>query len=260
MALAARATVELSTRLLINMLRLKTRVKRLVEDVFRVRIYSQHPHGRDDCHDIAASGIPIRTIFDVGAHQGSSVLKFRDAFPDASIDSFEPVKETFTALQANVSHLAHVRCHPFALGSHPGEAPIYKIEHSTASSLVRPDWFADQEMVTVNTLDTFVAEMEVTQIDLLKIDAEGYDLEVLRGAHGTLAAGKVTFVLVEVTFSRGETRFPLFDDVRDLLSVYGFTIFGIYDQERHWSERNRLWYVNACFVSPRAGGRALPHD
>jgi FkbM family methyltransferase len=212
-----------------------------------VRVYSTHPHGRDDCHDIQETHREITTVFDVGANNGSSALKFADAFPAATIHSFEPVTKTFEILRANVAKQQGIRCHRLAMGSAPGVAKIFLTTHDTMSSLIRPETVLGEETITVTTVDEFALVQNIDRIDLLKVDAEGLDLDVLRGAEGMLASGKVTFILAEVGFHPGDTRHVLFDDVRDFLSPHGFSVFGFYDQQLEWSGEKKLRYANVCF-------------
>jgi hypothetical protein len=117
------------------------------------------------------------------------------------------------------------------------------------SSLVRPpaDELRGVEEVDVTTLDDFLAANGVSAVDLLKIDAEGYDLEVLKGAEQTLSAGRVRVVMAEVGFHPGDDRHPLFDDVRDMLVDYGFAVFGIYEQHLEWTGEPALRFANAVF-------------
>src|SRR3954467_1486450 len=88
-----------------------------MEALFDVRVYSSRPHGRDDCHDIQGTGVAISTILDVGANDGVSAIKFRDAFPDATIHSFEPVTKTFEILKRKVATYTDIHCHQLAVGS-----------------------------------------------------------------------------------------------------------------------------------------------
>jgi FkbM family methyltransferase len=227
--------------------RLKRRFKRWIESLLKVRIYSSHPHGRDDCNDLQRSGVDIRTILDVGANDGSSALKFRNAFPDSVIHAFEPVAGTFDLLRRNLRSMPAVHCYQVALGAAPGQARIYLTRHSTTNSLVPPDDVRGVETVQVTTVDQFAREHGLEGIDLLKIDAEGFDLHVLEGATGMLGSGRIKFALVEVGFHRGDSRHVLFDDVRDFLVARGFAVFGIYDQQPEWSGEKRLRYANVCF-------------
>jgi FkbM family methyltransferase len=69
------------------------------------------------------------------------------------------------------------------------------------SSLVRPEYSSGEEQVQVTTVDDFVAANALPHIHLLKVDAEGFDLNVLRGADSTLSEGRISLVLTEVTTS-----------------------------------------------------------
>jgi len=227
--------------------RIKLLLKRSAESFLKVRIYSTHPHGRDDCHDLQRSGAAIETILDVGANDGGSALKFRAAFPDAIIHSFEPVSATFDLLVRNLQGQAKTYCHRLAMGQTPGEAQIYLTQHSTTSSLIRPDDARGSVIVQVGTVDQFARAHGLDRIDLLKVDTEGFDLDVLEGATGMLSSGHVKFTLVEVGFHRADRRHVLFDDVRDFLVARDFAVFGIYDQQPEWSGQNRLRYANVCF-------------
>jgi hypothetical protein len=124
---------------------------------------------------------------------------------------------------------------------------MYLTSHSTTSSLVKPDFSRGEESVALTTVDEFAAANGVARIDLLKIDAEGSDLNVLRGAAGMLEKGAISFVLAELGFSRAQPAHVLFDEVRDFLATRRFDVFGIYDQQLEWSGENRLRYANVCF-------------
>jgi hypothetical protein len=106
--------------------------------------------------------------------------------------------------------------------------------------------------VEVTTVDNFADENRVSRIDLLKIDTEGFDLEVLKGAKRMFAEGRIQFTLVEVGFRPGDSRHVLFDEVRSFLSGFGFYVYGLYDQTLEWSGELRLRFANACFVNESA--------
>jgi FkbM family methyltransferase len=157
------------------------------------------------------------------------------------------VQATFDQLQAAAAGDRKVFCHRLALGATPAETRIFVTDNSVTSSLHRPERYLHEEQVTVTTIDYFCQKREIDRIDLLKIDAEGHDLEVVQGASRMLAAGSVAMVLAEVGFTPGDDRHVLFDDVRDLLSPYGFRLFGIYGQQPEWTGERGLRFANALF-------------
>lgn len=214
----------------------------------RLMVFEQYKHGVLDTLDIANSAREIRTVIDVGANTGQSALRFRAAFPTARIISLEPVGQSFCELKHRVEG-HRVECHQLALGPTSGWATIYLTRFSVTNSLVRPpdDEFLGEEEVQVQTLDDFVGDNSIDMIDLLKIDAEGYDLEVLKGGTNVLSEGKVRFIMIEVGFHPGDARHPLFDTVRDFLTGYGYHAFGIYGQTLEWTGEQSLRFANAVF-------------
>jgi len=227
-------------------------LNRILERVAGLRLYSVRAHGREDWFDVKKSGCRIETVFDVGANIGQSAHKFRSAFPGARIYCFEPVSTLFKELRRSVADDAQVECVKSALGSVQSIGRIYLTDHATTSSLIEPEFSRGFEDVEIDTIDKFVGARGIQGIDLLKIDAEGYDLEVLKGADRLLSSHAVSFVLVEVGFHPGDDRHVLFDDVRALLMARGFHVYGIYDQNLEWSGESRLRFANVCFANSAA--------
>ena len=80
---------------------------------------------------------------------------------------------------------------------------------------------------------------------MLKIDTEGYDLEVLKGAKKTISNGNVKYILVESGF---DDRFITLDEFCKFLNVLNYDLFGFYDQTAYCWGRNYLWNFNALFI------------
>jgi FkbM family methyltransferase len=230
---------------------LKQPLQRIIERLLRLTV-SRPQHGLRDCADIAASGCSIATIFDIGANVGQTASHFREWFPKATLHCFEPVTSTFEILSRNVAKDSRIICHNIALSDAPGEATIYITDNSTTCSLETPEHYKRAEIVKLSTIDKVAAKASVDRIDLLKIDAEGHDLMVLKGAAGLLSTGRIPFVLAEVGFTPGDNRHVLFDDVRGLLAPYGHRLYGFYGQTLEWSGESRLRYANALFCNEQA--------
>jgi FkbM family methyltransferase len=245
----------------------KKSANRIIQQLLGIKLHRVQ-HGCQDWFDIQASGCRINTIFDVGANIGQSALKFREAFPKSLIYCFEPVSTTFQQLKTTVSNDNNINCYAIAFGSTPGYCTIYLTPTSLTNSLI-PSVAAEylpinnhnveidpniihSENIMVQTVDNFVLENHIERIDLLKIDTEGFDLEVLKGASHILSAGRIAFVLAEIGFNPVDKRHILFDDVRSYLMDKGFLLFGIYDQQLEWSGENRMRYANVCFCNEKA--------
>ncbi len=198
--------------------------------------------------DILRSGVNVRVIIDAGANVGQSVLKFRSAFPYADIYSFEPVHSVFTRLSANTAGLDRIHLFQLALGATAGTASIHLRAHDTTHTLLAVDDALAEETIVVETIDRICRSYHLPSIDLLKIDVEGFDLEVLKGAEGMLRSEAVRLILVECGFTPGDARHVLFDAIRDYLHPFGYRLFGIYDQQPEWSGEHRIRFANVCFA------------
>lgn len=181
-------------------------------------------------------GVPlpddIDRVWDVGANRGQFALWARRRWPRAGIDCFEPLEEPLTLLRRVAA--PDVRVWPVALGDESGEATMHVTRDDDSSSLHAPTkeqvaMFPGStpvrtETVDVARLDDFVARLppyQPTDRILLKIDVQGHELGVLRGAHRTL--DDVDHVYVESSLR------PLYSGGADTDSVVRFL------QERSFS-------------------------
>ncbi|MFH1063137.1 MAG: FkbM family methyltransferase [Candidatus Omnitrophota bacterium] len=230
----------------------RLKLHRILENFLGFQIFNISRHGHRDYADMKHVGHEISVIFDVGANVGQSAYKFSSAFPKAVIHCFEPTSEAYKRLKINVKGMKNIICHQIPLGSRNEVSKLYLAPQSVSSSLIKPDCVVGEEVVNVCKLDDLALENRVEKIDLLKIDTEGFDLEVLKGANEMLSSCKVVFILVEVGFHPGDKRHVLFDDVRSYLLPKGYSVFGFYEQQLEWSGESRLRYANVCFVNEQA--------
>jgi FkbM family methyltransferase len=166
--------------------------------------------GIDVCLDVrrlaVARGQAINTIFDVGAHYGEMRTELRQEFPRADIHSFEPHPESFRKLSSTADTLGGL--HNLAMGDQSARLPLHVYgaggTGSTMDSLepnagfaLRTDFPVTTIEVECTTLDSFCARQGIERVDMLKIDVEGHDLAVMRGAQAMLASGQIGFVYAE---------------------------------------------------------------
>ena len=150
---------------------------------------------------------PAPILFDVGAHTGSYSRTLAAAFPQSAVFAFEPNPETFEELKAKCSE--PVRCVNLGLGAERARKTIYTYaangerasEHTSLFKEVFVDLHQQQAPaqfdLELTTLDEFCAEQGIGTIDFLKIDTEGNELNVLRGASKLLADGRIQAVQFE---------------------------------------------------------------
>jgi len=191
-------------------------------------------------------------IFDVGANVGQTVGRLRLLFPAAQIVCFEPVPAAYARLQHFVAGDQLVRTHPLALSDAPGEAMIHlhgSIEQCsiTPALLAQLDPAAPRLRVPLETLTGFCARQGIARIDLLKIDVEGHELAVLRGAREMLAAGAIDFIVAEAGLTGDNARFAPLHELAEFLRPYGFWPVGVYEQFGHRFQQSAE-FCNAAFV------------
>lgn len=174
-------------------------------------ILRRHPH--DEHH-----------IFDVGGAAGTYSEYVRQTFYDVltRFHIFEPHPQFVDELSRRYADIPDVFVIAEAVGSFQGTAPFARFEfaeHSHLQYLHRPDEPGDVE-VTVTTLDAYW-KGNPRSIGLLKIDTEGNELEVLKGAHRLLSTGRIRTLQFEYGGSwigLGRTL----PDVAEELVSYGY--------------------------------------
>jgi len=165
----------------------------------------------------------LDTVIDVGANHGlwsRHVLTLR---PDARVVCSEIVSETREALRRSVPQATVL---DFGLSDHAGDVPLkHYPDDDRLSSMFdyphsyRAEWLTEH----VETGDSVVEAEKLTRVDMLKIDAEGADLAVLRGFGGALESGTIRVVQFEYGYACVVARTFLLD-FYELLEGYGYRL------------------------------------
>jgi FkbM family methyltransferase len=229
--------------LLVNILRLCRPYMPRSSFIHRLcRAYVDYYNGDNNC-DIQRNGelrwmkevIPrCTTLFDAGANVGDWTDLALQINPLAKAHCFEPCPATFQRLQERTFGRSVV-LNQSALGGHPGEAEMYLFDAcSTVNSLYRRQGLnarqEQTETIMVDTLDAYCERENIKQIDFLKIDVEGHELEVLKGGSRMLGQGRIE----RIQFEYGGTFIDagiLLKDMFELLNSYGFVLHKIYPGE-----------------------------
>jgi len=154
----------------------------------------------------------FRTYIDIGAHNGDTCIDLVDTFQ--RVYAFEPNPESIKDIPDTIKKF------PFALGNKKEELvltiPDNGYNNNKHGSIVRHQSGIRQYSVSVKTLDGF----EFKEVDLIKIDVEGMELEVLEGAIHTIMKWRPV-VLFENKRSRYNKKLvDFFNEISYTIKVY----------------------------------------
>lgn len=145
---------------------------------------------------------PTDTVIDIGANIGYTTLLFSKACPNGNIISIEPSKELFQTINNHLllNKTKNVKSFHVGLGESEKTVQLYKVsENNSGMNRVfeGEDIPFNSESIIIRPLDNVVRENGITKIDALKIDVEGYEYNVLKGAYNTLKT-LAPILLIEV--------------------------------------------------------------
>jgi len=180
----------------------------------------------------------IRTVLDVGAHTGEFSSAIRALFPHARIYAFEPLPDCCSVLSIKMGNGDRFQAFPVAIGKTHGQITMWRSSYAKSSSVLPMaalhkdsfPWSADNTSLTVEqrTLDEYLGQLQLADKVLLKIDVQGYEAQVLRGATELLK--RVTCVLLEVSFRPLYQGQGTFAEIHGLLQAAGFSYSGNLEQ------------------------------
>jgi FkbM family methyltransferase len=185
----------------------------------------------------------IDLIFDVGANKGQFALEVRELYKGPII-SFEPVSGAFTELKRNASSDKNWFVFRYALGNESKEQYINVYRSDDFSSLLEINKYCVErfkeniaspvkELIQIRRLDDIVGEFPFNIYEkkiLLKMDTQGYDLEVFRGATSILK--NLMAIQSEVSQRPIYHDMPHWTESIDNYEKAGFTLAGLFPVSR----------------------------
>lgn len=164
---------------------------------FRLGVVASEEH-----RCVLANQRAIAHVLDVGANRGQFSLLVRDLFPMARIEAWEPLNEAYATYSSIFGDDGDVIVHNVALSDRAGEEDLHVTRASDSSSFLVPISDApslqvdEVRRVGTRRLDDYSPERLADHRVLLKLDVQGGELAVLRGAPETLQ--HVDVVLIEL--------------------------------------------------------------
>jgi FkbM family methyltransferase len=183
-------------------------------------------------HERVLGPLQLRTVVDVGANRGQFGLFARRCHPSARLIAFEPLPVPASRFRRVLGGDAYVTLHMAALGFDRGSAAMHATRSDDCSSLFPPT--AQQQRLSAGAIEVgtqnvhigrltdFVKRETIRPPALLKLDVQGYELEVLRGAEELLQA--FDWIYAECSFVELYRGQPLADEVITWLRERGFRV------------------------------------
>ncbi len=195
------------------------------------------------------AGFNPTLIIDVGANKANWTHHAWDNFPDADFILIEPLASLEGSADLLIKNGAKIKWITAGVGAHTGESYLSIGERDDSSSFVpsadqAKAWGMEQVRVQMTTLNKVVEENNGTVPDLLKIDAEGYDLKVLDGASELI--GKTEVILIEASVCAPLVENTAFEVIRRMGET-GYSLIEI----THLNENPNtgcLWLAEFAFA------------
>jgi FkbM family methyltransferase len=177
-------------------------------------------------------------ILEAGAADGYDTLRFAKLFPKSTVYAFEPVAKNFEKLKNTVSKCRNVRIFNMGLSDFDGVMEINVSKYTdnssdiaVSSSFLMPELhtslypnidFVEKEKVTVKTIDTWAQEENISRIDVMWLDLQGYEYRVLKASPNILKS--VNAIYSEVSYKEVFKDGPLYEDYKSWLNSQGFEV------------------------------------
>lgn len=179
----------------------------------------------------------VNTIIDVGANSGQFSKAATHFYPEASIHTFEPLPDLFSKITKKFSSSPKIKLYNVALGNENGVIQFNQNKYGHISSILdiskenihypKTDNDLSKIQVRINSLDSLNIMKQNSGISLLKLDVQGYELEVLKGSKETMQM--LNYVIIEANLEQLYTNQPTFTQINSYLNEKGFELKGMLD-------------------------------
>ena len=221
----------------------------LSDIIRRLPIQRRKPTLLSKCFSsLLSCNINPNVIIDVGANKGRWTAQALNFFPSADYYLFEPQLSLVQGLHKRFKSTTNITIVDKGCSSCNQTLSFTYHERNdscnfSTSSADAAAFGYRQEELDVISLDSFFQDYDLGMV-ILKIDAEGHDIDVLKGCTSILPSVDLIFIECGVTCNHIENSF---DAIYKYMSQLGFTLFDFTDLNRQQSPPYGLWLVEAVF-------------
>ena len=181
-------------------------------------------------------------VIDVGAHKGETISLFSKNFNIRSIDCYEASKKNFVFLENFKKNKlkSKINIHNLALGAEEKEMDFFQTSESSSSTFCKIDfnskyfkrkkkildffhkenYIVDKQKIKLTTLENEFTKFNYESIDILKIDTEGFEFDVIKGAKNKIK--EIKYIYFEHHFDSMIIKDYKFSQIHDYLTQFNF--------------------------------------
>lgn len=179
----------------------------------------------------------LKTIIDAGANSGQFSKAASYFFPEAKLDSFEPLPDMYPIIEKKFRNNPNITTHNVALGNENGTIKFNKNKYGHISSIMeiseenihypKQQNDLDQINVGIKRLDDIFPPQTIQRPALLKLDVQGYEMEVLKGGDETMK--QIDYIVIEANMEQLYKGQASFTEMNKFLNGNGFELEAMLD-------------------------------
>ena len=193
------------------------------------------------------------TIIDIGSNKGQFILLMEKLFPNKTVYSFEPIREMINKQKKFFEYKKNIIFHNLALGSSITSKDFLITNRMDSSSFLKIAQdnnesknylIKEKRNIKVSTLDEILIDKKIARPIFIKMDVQGYELEVLKGSNNLLKIAD--YLLLEVSENEMYQNQPTEKIIIEYLKDLNFNIFKANDwlniKNTNFNQRDVLFY------------------
>ncbi len=190
-------------------------------------------------------------VIDIGANTGQSIIRFNKILNLEKIYSIEPSPIAFEQLYTNFKEKKNIKLFNFAIGRTKGISTFYDYNKNVLSSFNKlnnenkSNFKYKKNKVKVLTLDDFCKSNKISKINILKIDTQGNEINILKGAAKSLKKGLFELVELEIILGNYYEKYSNFYSYEKYLS-YRYRLIAT-DKRLNFFNDKRM-YCNILYI------------
>ena len=176
--------------------------------------------------------LDFKTVFDIGSNKGQFILLIKKLFKDKIFYSFEPIREILEKQKNFFKNKENFFFYNLGIGEKSEKKKFYITNRRDSSSFLKvehrikgnKDYQIEEEReINIKSLDEIFNQKILLEPILMKIDVQGFELEVLKGSSNILR--KIKYIIIEVSNSEIYSKQPLSNEIIEYLNLKNFQVF-----------------------------------